>query len=392
MKTETKTKRILFVTHGVGLYGSERCMLNLLGRLDRNRYAPVVVIRGKKGGLADALEHLKIKFYIYPLDQWIAYADQYSFSHFYNVVRSLPARLRLLTELIERENIDLVYSNSMIVFDGALAARIRNVPHVTHIHEILKGEPFLKPYLPICLINTLVKSLSNRIVVVSQAVARSLSKKAMDKIRVVYNGIDADRFSPGAGGTGLRQALGVKGDEKLIGLIGRFIESKGHGDFIAAASMVIRDVPGVKFVIIGSGAKEMEALWRTKVAEHHLQDHFSVVGFRQDVVDVYQSLDIVVSASWIDPFPLTILEAMAMQKPIIATRCGGPEESVMDGVTGVLVPPHSPVDLAEAIMRLIRHPDLCQKMGMSGHQRVRDFFTLDRYVDKLQETIQEAMA
>lgn len=392
----TSQKRILFVTHGTGLYGSDRSMLLLISKLDRSRYAPFVLLKAR-GPLSAELDRIGVPTIIYPTKQWVAFPHEYSRWHFREVFFGMPKRVRDICDLIKKENIDLVYTNSLLTIDGAVAAKVKGIPHVMHVHEIVCADPFLKPYLPIPIVNQLVKLLSKKIIAVSHAVKRSLGfpqkGKYNGKIDVIYNGIDIKAFKEpriiGARGANhdLRKMYHIAEKTKLVGLIGRYDESKGVGDLIEAARIVSGRADDVKFIIVGSGSKDLLKRWQRKSRELSLEDRFLFLDFQKDLVPVYEAIDILVLASWVEACPLTVLEGMAMGKPIVATRCGGAEESVIDGETGFLVPIRSPSVLAGAVKKLLVNQELAEKMGACGQKRASQLFNSERYTVEIERVI-----
>jgi glycosyltransferase involved in cell wall biosynthesis len=120
-------------------------------------------------------------------------------------------------------------------------------------------------------------------------------------------------------------------------------------------------------------------------------DYIVWTGFLQNPIPVLQQLDIVVLPSKEEGFGLVLIEAMAAGKPVIGTLCGGIPEIIVDGETGLLVPPESPHELAKAISTLLKNPDLARRMGQAGRRRVEKHFSVDPYVENVEKVYLELL-
>jgi glycosyltransferase involved in cell wall biosynthesis len=151
---------------------------------------------------------------------------------------------------------------------------------------------------------------------------------------------------------------------------------KNVSSLVAAMRYVIDTHPNAVCVVAGEG-NEM-SLIQNRIAELGLNNSVRLVGFRDDAISLIAAADIFVLPSLNEPFGLVLLEAMALGKPVVATASGGPLEIVIDGVTGLLVPPATPLQLAEAINRLLCDRELREQMGAAGLRRFQECFTADR--------------
>ncbi|MBN2457218.1 MAG: glycosyltransferase [Sedimentisphaerales bacterium] len=387
----------MFVSHAAGLSGSEKCLLALLKGLDKDKFEPLALLP-EDGQLKQKLEELRIKTFVYPVERWIAYSLEHSKRHFKKVFGGLPRRVRFLSKLIRKEKIDVVYSNSIIVIDDAIAAKINGVPHIRHIHNFLVDNPYLRPYLPMPLTSVLLKTLSSEIIAVSDAVKRNFNFKRLRhydrKVKVVHNGIDVDEFTAGIAACkeeDLRTELGLRRETRIVTSVGRYQEEKGIREFIQAAKTVTAVVENVMFVLVGYKYQRTFDEFKKLAVELGLQESIRFLEFRENIFPVYKSTDLLVSASWIEACPLNIIEAMAAGKPVVATRCGGSEELVVDGETGFLVSPKSPHDLAIAITNILQDPRCGEQMGKLGCQRASRLFDSRRYVSSVEEVLDKAI-
>jgi len=202
------------------------------------------------------------------------------------------------------------------------------------------------------------------------------------RVATLHDAVDAHRFSPAAVDRGAaRRALGFPGDEIVIGMVGRFSPGKGHEEFLDAASRLKRTHPEVRFVIVGEashGEADYERGIRARAMELALGDTLTFAGFRPDVPQVMRALDILAFPSHAEAFGVVLIEAMAMELPVVSTNCDGVLDIVMDGETGVYVPAKDGAALAGALARMIADPLMRARMGRAGRKRVLERFDDER--------------
>jgi glycosyltransferase involved in cell wall biosynthesis len=164
--------------------------------------------------------------------------------------------------------------------------------------------------------------------------------------------------------------------------VAALVPHKGQRHLIDAAALVVRQVPDARFIIAGEG--ELRPSLERAIKEHHLEKHVLLAGFRPDVLSLHKAFDIFVMSSVTEGLGTSLLDAMAAAKPVVATTAGGIPEVVVDGETGILVPPRDHGAMAAAIVKLLTDVDLRQRMGHAGQTRARRRFSADRMV---QETL-----
>ena len=207
---------------------------------------------------------------------------------------------------------------------------------------------------------------------------------ALEHIRVVHNGMDAERFRPGLPST-LRQEIGAGPDDVLIGISSRLAPDKGQETFLQAAARVVAQEPRARFVIIGDDAifsdnADYVPLLRKLAAEKGLAGRVHFLGFRDDMPNLYGGLDILVNAAWREAFGLVVTEAMACAKPVVGTQAGGIPEIITDGRDGFLFPVRDAPRLAALLIELVRQPDLRARIGAAARRTVEERFTIQRQV------------
>ena len=221
----------------------------------------------------------------------------------------------------------------------------------------------------------------DRIVAISQAVSNAMVEQnaaAKEKIFVIRNGIqkpDRSRLLPA---TATRAELGIGAGSYLIVCVARLEPEKDLGSLIAAMEIVAARLPRALCVIAGDGSQK--PLLQAAVDRRGLGKNVLLLGFQEDTASLVHAADLFVLPSPAEPFGLAILEAMALGKPVIAMRAGGPMEILEDEVTGVLCPPRAPIVLAESILCLADDPCLSIKMGAAGEARFLEAFTVERMV------------
>jgi len=202
---------------------------------------------------------------------------------------------------------------------------------------------------------------------------------------VIYDGVDTTDFKP--------TPMSKKQKQYHIGMIGRITPWKGQELFIAAAKEVIKSNPETIFFIIGDPDNKENKLFKKflekEIQRTGLQKKIVFTGFQSNIKSVIASLDVVVLPS-IKPEPSgkVILEAMAMEKPVIATNHGGPTELIANGKTGFLVPPKKD-DLANKLRFIVTHPKIGRKMGKEGKKRIVKLFSLERNIQEISNLLKK---
>jgi len=199
-----------------------------------------------------------------------------------------------------------------------------------------------------------------------------------DRAVTVHEGIDLGRVEA-APKADLHAELWLPHHAPIVGNVAALVPHKGQRHLIEAAALVIKQVPDARFVIAGEG--ELRPVLERQIKEHRLEKHVFLAGFRPDILSVHKAFDIFVMSSVTEGLGTSLLDAMACGNPIVATTAGGMPEVVIDGRTGLLVPPRDHGAMADAIVRLLRDDTLRARMGEAGLARVREQFSSDRMVE-----------
>jgi glycosyltransferase involved in cell wall biosynthesis len=201
---------------------------------------------------------------------------------------------------------------------------------------------------------------------------------------LVYSGVDVARFHPGIDGQAVRHELGIADDVPLAAMIARFQDVKGHHTFQAMVRLVAQTRPDVRFVVAGEDVHGVsaDAAYKARIVAAHTGDpdlhtRVTYLGFRPDAERIIAAADVVVVPSRFESYGRVGVEAMACGRPVVSTSAGGPSETIIDGETGLLVPPEDPSALASALLRLLADPDERARMGQAGRARALAHFSAE---------------
>jgi len=229
----------------------------------------------------------------------------------------------------------------------------------------------------------------NHLIVVSEAIDRKVVAEGRTAAprTLIYNGVDLERYDHQEPCCTLREEFGMEPESQIVGVVGRLELEKGHPTLLEAWPLVLREVPLAYLMIVGEGSR-LDALQET-AHELGITRHVVFTGRRDDIPAVTAAFDVAVLPSYREAQGLTILEAMALSRPVVASNVGGIPEMIEDGVTGLLVPPHDPPALAAAIARLLRDHQLADVIGRAGHDLTHDRFCVQLMVNAIQDLYDE---
>ena len=219
-----------------------------------------------------------------------------------------------------------------------------------------------------------------RFICASDAIRRMLVGDGVPEARTVtvHEGIDVEHVSA-APAADLHGEFWLPHHAPLVGNVAALVPHKGQRHLIEAAALVVQQVPDARFIIAGEG--ELRPSFERLIKERRLEKHVFLAGFRPDVLSVHKAFDIFVMSSVTEGLGTSVLDAMACSKPVVATTAGGIPETVVDGVTGLLVQPRDHEAMARAVITLLADDNLRQRMGNAGLRRVRDSFSVDRVLE-----------
>lgn len=229
----------------------------------------------------------------------------------------------------------------------------------------------------------------DRLIAVSRSIVEKLQHEGRDTAptSLIHNGVDLERYDHQEPCCTLREEYDLPSEGPIVGVVARLEPEKGHATLLEAWPSVLAAVPDATLLVVGEGSRReaLEAL----AHELGVAERVVFTGRRDDVPAVTAALDVAVLPSYREAQGLTILEAMALSRPIVASNVGGIPEMVEDGITGLLVPAHDPDALGAAIVRLLRDHPLADTLGRAGHDLVHDKFCIERMVAAVEQIYDE---
>jgi glycosyltransferase involved in cell wall biosynthesis len=224
----------------------------------------------------------------------------------------------------------------------------------------------------------------DQLIAVSQSIVRKIADehRVGAPVKLIYNGVDLQRFDEQTAAP-LREEYGMEPGSHIVGVVARLEPEKGHQTLIEAWPQVLRSCPDAYLLIVGEGSRrDFLEQW---AAAHRVAHRVIFAGRRDDIPAVTAALDVAVLPSWREAQGLSILEAMALSRPVVASDVGGIPEMIEDGVTGLLVEHDNPVELAAAIVRLLRDPVFAERIATAGHDLVHERFCVELMVKAIEQ-------
>lgn len=362
----------LVLISGLPTGGAERVTVSFLRRLaEQGRSVPLCTVSARHDG---------------PLAAEVELAGVVRHDLGSRRLADLRAPARLAT-LIRRDRIDLVHAHGQDAAVVAAAirpflrARLVITRHVLDepaatMRERLRAQASLHAF-----------RRADAVVAVSSAAAARLAHQAgisLARVHVLPNGIELNRFDPMVDRERrdrLRSALGLGHDDPLVLVPAVLRPGKGHDVVLDATAAVRAQHPGLRILFAGDGPLEPELRARAKT----LPDAVAFLGQRSDMPDLMAACDVVVLPSLAEALPTVLMEAAAAARPVLATRVGGTPEVVVDGETGLLVPPSDPHQLAAALTALVGNRTRARDMGQAALRQARAQFGIDRQVRRTVE-------
>lgn len=372
------TVRVLFFSHSHNMRGgAARSLLELLERSTEKLVACVAL--PKEGEFSQRCEELGIPFYIVPDVWWVAVG---SIDAWLYGMRRLPEAVDSVREIIRRQGIDVVHSNASVSPVGAFAAALESRPHVWHIREFLSKEGVSLNAEPLGfdLLRDLIRSLSNRIIAVSEVLACDFRGRGEDqKVVTIRDGIELSEFSE----------YHVKENRKILA-IGASTPDKGLNELVQAAALLREKGVDARFTVLGNVEPDgyFEEVTR-KLSKLGLTDTFHLQGYEPDIGPYLANANIFCLPSRSEGMSRVVLEAMASGLPVVATDCGGPSELFEHGVSGLLCPVGNSQELAKSLGMILQSSELAESLGFAARRHVRNQFEIMESVIKINAVLTE---
>lgn len=371
--------RVLQVVDGFRMGGAENKLVELIAHLNKEKFAVTLANVGPRGALENKFEQLGVETFHFP--------RRFAFD---------PLPVWQLSRMMRQRRIDVVQTTLLWAdLVGPAAAALAKVPVVlsweTVSHE---GDPFH---------NNLQRRVGYQwamkwvdvIVPVSDEIKRSLIRRrkiSAEKIRVIHYGVDLKKFRSidRAAMLAKRAEVGATAETILFGVVARLEPPKGHRYLLAALPEVVNQYPQFQLLLIGDGALRAELEAQTR--ELRLQHHVTFLGARHDVSELLNAIDFFVLPSISEGLPNVLLEAMACQKPVMATDVGGIPEVVRHGENGYLVPPGEALALQNMILRSLTERAQWNELAQHARQTVETSFSLEYQMSRFEALYAEFFA
>lgn len=368
--------RVLHLVDTLNVGGTESQLAQLALRMQRvGRHVTVGCLRAE-GPLLQTLQRAGISVVEFRKEKTLL-----SFNGAHQLLR--------LAGFLRREKFAVLHAHDLWAsLLGVPAGRLARTPVVISSRRYLADLEWYTPWR-----NRIVRCiyrLSTVVIVNSKAVREKLAggdKLAPEKIRVVYNAVDVDRFA-GARRNRAKLLPNIAEGAKVIAVLANmYSRVKGHACLISAARIVCASRPDVFFLLIGDGTER--AALEAQAREAGLDNNVVFAGRRTDVPELLACCDLSVLPSEAEAFPNALLESMSAGLPVVATAAGGSTEIIHNGTNGLLVPPGNPEVLAAAILRVIRDPRFAKKLARAGQDDMRAYLSFERLLEELDQLYKE---
>ncbi len=361
-------RNILYLSPSNRWLGARISLYVLLKMLDRERFHPIVVCPPGGGPFAQKLETEGFKVEYLHFWNWRKY--KYAAHRWVSVLK--------LARLLHKHHIRLIHCNEFWTAPYAFwASRFVKVPAVSHVRLSMTPRKIRQYYL----------KYMTRIICVCKALVEEFCVLPDYKKRVVpiYNGIDLTEFDPRRVAPGdIRPKYKIPRDAIVIGLAGQISRRKGQDQLITIAPALVQHYPDIRFLIVGgSRDPEYEAKIHQMIAGRNLQKHFIFTGEVSEMPGIYKALDILVLPSLREGFGRVVVEAEAMEIPVVVSNAGGLVEVVDPGKTGFIFTLGKNREMLDYLMRLCGSPGLRKKVGAAGRDFVKKHFSQEKMIEKI---------
>lgn len=376
--------RILYFSSATHIQGgAAQSMFRLARWLKQQDGVPVVVLP-REGSIIDWYAKEGINVQVIP---FVGMHRKQSPLYLIRYLLSTVDIIIKLVTLIRQRCVNIVHVNEIIYFPGLIAGRIAGVKTICYVRVILERPVWVRRAL-----SWIAEHFSDQILCVSDAVRVRMFSPQVSNIRVLYNpGPDLDRFDPQIAGDGIsiRQQLGIASDTFVVGLVSKFVSNKGQLALVEAAHAIRTRNPGmnVRCLMVGgevAGHEDYFAEVHDRIDQCGLKDAFILTGIRSDVPRMMAACDVVVHLpQHEDPFPGVVLEAMAMEKPIVAFASGGIPEQFEKGKSGILLQKNDIEALVKTLLALAEDKALRLQIGKEARRFLASRFSSEKFFSEL---------
>jgi glycosyltransferase involved in cell wall biosynthesis len=362
---------VMFIQTDMRVGGAEMLTANIIRRLDRRRFAPELCCLKERGELGEALANE------IPVHHGLL-AGKYD-------LRIWPR----LTRLLRSRKIDAVITVGAgdKMFWGRLTARRVGVPVVlSALHST--GWPD-----GVGRLNRMLTPITDSFIAVAESHGKFLAKSLKineDRVAVISNGVDTARFAPRSDVEAIRRELGVGPSDPVVGIVAALRPEKNHELLLQMGRRVINELPSTRLLIVGDGP--CRQMIEAQIQQLGIANQTVLLGSRPDIPQLLAAMDVFALTSHIEANPVSILEAMSVGRPVVATNVGSIHEAVADGQTGYLAPAGDVDHLAQRVLQLLRNPHLRESMGTAAREAVVRRWSIEAMVRGYERLIETTYA
>jgi len=365
MENKKKKLNLLYLHTRLPIGGAEELLLTILKYIDREIFNPFVCCMVRGDALASEVERLGITVITLGMKH----------------KKDLTVIPKLVS-LLRKKNIHIIHSSTFIPnFMGRIAATIARVPvKIITEHNIYSDKKKFHVFS-----DRILSYVTDRIICVSEAVKKFTEKQEgikHKKFLVFKNFIDLEKYNFSVKADYLKNEFKLKEKQIIVGTISTLTKQKGHSTLLEAASIICNQMNNVRFLIVGDGP--LRNLLEEKAKNLGISEFIIFAGARRDISELLSIMDIFAFPSLWEGFSIAILEAMAMKKPVIASRVDGISEIIKDGISGILFTPRNARELASHIFDLIRNPEIAQKLGEQARLQIEEYYDCQKNIKELE--------
>ena len=378
-------RTIMFVVESPGLHGAPTQVLLIAPFLQRLGVRPLCVVPPGYNDYAKMLYQAGIEVIECRMKRYRNSANPVAFVR---AALGFVPTILVIRRLIKQYRVNAVYASELHEIFGPIAAKMAGVKIIWRLGTIEQHGRLGM------MLRWLLDQLADNVVLVAKAAGDSHfgSKASLDsRFSVIPVAVDLEKFRPNLDFSTIARELGWRPEETWVCQVGSLYPVKGIEYYVEAAALVRQKCScQIKFIQVGSRLDLHSQYYSQivrQIAALGLEDSFFMLGARQDLPILLNMGNMLVVSSVSEGAPAVIIEAMACGRPVVATRVGGIPELVIDGVTGILVPPANPGALAEAILQLIQEPQLAKRMGVAGRRRAERYYGVEGSARKLAKLV-----
>jgi glycosyltransferase involved in cell wall biosynthesis len=385
--------RVLYANHTGRVSGGERSLLDLLGGVPANLVPIVACPRGALAAhvRARGLVHLNLpeieaSFRLHPVHTPAALG------------RLLQGAIRLRL-FARRSGAELIHANSARAgLIAAVAHLLGGPPVVVSVRDCLPDSPLGNQ------VRSVIRKHSAVVIANSRYTAKRFQgNRDRGRVIAIHNPVDLDRFDPRrCSRKSARDRLGLDSTTPVLGIVGQLAPWKGQDDALRIVALLRAAWPRLRLLVVGTAVFSSRSTRFDNQAYaaflHHLGNELGLdgsvqfLGEREDVPELLRAFDVLLVPSWEEPFGRSVVEAMAMETPVVATANGGPSEIIRDGIDGVLLPPRQPQRWATTITDLLRDQAYGRRIGIEARRRVLRCFRLDQHVGRVLDVYERVLS